>query len=136
MRNRELLARFRRSGRPWRTRVCVGRSPASHCAAQRLKEERNLAVITPMQVTGYPSPLEAGIADFVCALDMFHMVRDRLGLLAEFSRLLDDEGRRVIDRGHMSEKELRQELARSGLWRVEGTAGAALICVPTRQQGN
>jgi SAM-dependent methyltransferase len=105
--------------------------PLAIAAVERLKAERNLDVVGPVLANGYPSPLDARIADIVCALDMFHMVRDQQLLLAELHRILKDDGRLVIDRGHLPEAELRQGLGRSGLWQVQREAGAALICAPT-----
>ncbi len=110
--------------------------PLAIAAAERVKAERNLHVVTPVQTTGYPSPLDAKIADVVCALDMFHMARDQQLLLAELRRILKGDGRLVIDRGHLPERELRGELAQSGLWQVQDEAGAALICAPTARQRN
>jgi ubiquinone/menaquinone biosynthesis C-methylase UbiE len=63
--------------------------------------------------SGYDTGLEAGIADVVYALDMFHMIENPTELLNELARLVKTDGRVIIEDGHQSRMETKWKIEKS-----------------------
>ena len=63
----------------------------------------------------YDSGIAKGVADIVCAIDMFHHV-EPAPFLAEVRRILKPEGRLLIAGGHQTRKSIKKAVEASGSW--------------------
>jgi len=100
-------------------------------AAVRSQVERlGLTNVEPALAHGYDSGLPAGIADVVCAIDMFFSVPDPTAFLAELKRIARPDAVLIIDDGHQSRREARQKIADSGHWRMVEASRDHLKCAP------
>jgi cyclopropane fatty-acyl-phospholipid synthase-like methyltransferase len=84
-------------------------------AVSRRVEREGLANVEAVLLRGYDSGLPAGIADRVCAIDMFFAVRRPGEFLAEAVRLLAPGGLLILDDGHQTRATTHRKLAASGL---------------------
>lgn len=91
--------------------------PLAVQAAHRLVD-RGLRNIVPTLAQGYDSTLPAGLADAVCALDMFFGLSDPSAFLAEVRRICKPTGFLILDDGHEPRSATLAKLAASGLWQV------------------
>jgi ubiquinone/menaquinone biosynthesis C-methylase UbiE len=85
-------------------------------AVRRRCARDGLGNVVPVLVRGYDSGLPGGLADRVCAIDMFFSVRRPGDFLAEVARLLKPEGLLILDDGHQSRATTRRKLEASGLF--------------------
>ena len=74
--------------------------------------------IEPVLIKGYDSTLPDNVADIVCAIDMFFIIRRPTEFLAELSRILKSDGTLVIDDGHQPRNVTRAKILDSGLWDI------------------
>ena len=63
----------------------------------------------------YYCGLPDNIADIVCALDMFFIIKKPKAFLYEIKRILKSDGILIIDDGHQSRKEIKKKLNDSGI---------------------
>jgi ubiquinone/menaquinone biosynthesis C-methylase UbiE len=68
--------------------------------------------------TGYHSGIADSNADMVVAIDIFFGIQDPQAFLAELARISKDTATLVIDGGHISPKETRGLIEKTGLWPV------------------
>ena len=66
----------------------------------------------------YNSGLPNNIADIVCAIDMFFIIKRPPEFLSEIRRILKPDGILIIDDGHQSRKETKQKIDRSGIFTI------------------
>ncbi len=66
----------------------------------------------------YNSGLAEDIADMVCAIDMFFIIKKPAEFLNEIRRILKPDGTLVIDDGHQSRKETKKKLVGSGIFTI------------------
>jgi ubiquinone/menaquinone biosynthesis C-methylase UbiE len=86
--------------------------------------------VKPVLASGYDCGLEDGIADVVCALDMFFGVKDPTAFLGELKRIAKPDATLVIDDGHQSRQETKQKINASGYWRIVEESKDHLKCKP------
>jgi ubiquinone/menaquinone biosynthesis C-methylase UbiE len=87
-------------------------------AVRRRAAREGLGNVEAVLVRGYGSSLPAGIADRVCAIDMFFSVRRPGDFLAEAARLLAPGGLLILDDGHQTRATTRRKLAATGLFQI------------------
>jgi len=63
----------------------------------------------------YNSDLNDNIADIVCAIDMFFIIKNPTEFLKEIRRILKPNGILIIDDGHQSRKVTKQKIDSSGI---------------------
>ena len=81
-------------------------------------------------VKGYSCPLPDGIADKVCALDMFFMIQDPTTFLGELKRITKPEGMLIIDDGHQKRAKTKEKIMNSGHWKILEESKDHLKCKP------
>lgn len=89
----------------------------------------NLSNVEPVLAQGYDSGLPTGVADVVCAIDMFFSVHDPNAFLKELSRITKTTGFLVIDDGHQSRRTTKEKIKASGYWRIQQETSDHLKCV-------
>jgi ubiquinone/menaquinone biosynthesis C-methylase UbiE len=87
-------------------------------AVRRRSVREGLGNVEAILVRGYDSGLPGGIADRVCAIDMFFAVRRPSDFLTEVARLLKPAGLLILDDGHQSRATTRGKLAACGLFQT------------------
>ncbi|WP_455367429.1 class I SAM-dependent methyltransferase [[Eubacterium] cellulosolvens] len=81
-------------------------------------EKDNLRNIEPLLVDGYNSTLPNNIADIVCAIDMFWIIKKPTDFLAELSRITKNDGVLVVDDGHQPRSITKKKILDSELWNI------------------
>jgi ubiquinone/menaquinone biosynthesis C-methylase UbiE len=81
-------------------------------------------------VKGYSCPLPDGVADRVCALDMFFMIQDPTTFLGELKRITKPEGMLIIDDGHQKRATTKEKIMNSGHWKILEESKDHLKCKP------
>jgi ubiquinone/menaquinone biosynthesis C-methylase UbiE len=81
---------------------------------KRIKE-RGLTNVVFTLAQGYDSGIPQGMADIICAVDMFHHVDPAL-FLKEMVRIAKPDGALVLSGGHMTRSKVKKAVASSGLW--------------------
>ena len=99
-------------------------------AVKKRIQKQGLKTVTPVLAKGYDSGIPDGVADIVCAIDMFFGINDPSAFLKELRRITDPEGFLVIDDGHQSRKETKRKIATSGYWEVMKESKDHLKCKP------
>jgi ubiquinone/menaquinone biosynthesis C-methylase UbiE len=66
----------------------------------------------------YNTHLNKNIADIVCAIDMFFMIKEPTEFLTEIRRILKPDGILIIDDGHQSRKLSKQKIDSSQLFTI------------------
>ena len=99
-------------------------------AVRKVIARHSLANVIPALAKGYTSGLPEGVADLIYALDMFHGVKDPVGLLAELRRIVKPGGSLILEDGHQSRESTRAKIDRSSLWRIIGEEKSYLTCTP------
>ena len=90
---------------------------------------RNVAVIL---VDGYRSTLPDQTADVVCAIDMFHIIKNHTEFLAELKRITKRDGVLVIDDGHQQRSTTKTGILESGHWDIFEEIRDHLKCRPSK----
>ena len=67
---------------------------------------------------GYHCGLPDKIADMVCAIDMFFIIKKPGLFLNEIKRILKNDGILLIDDGHQSRRETKKKIGSSTLFRI------------------
>jgi len=86
--------------------------------------------VVPLLVKGYDSTLPDQIADIVCAIDMFHIIKDPTEFLAELKRITKKDGLLIIDDGHQSRSATKGTITESGHWDILAETRDHLKCKP------
>lgn len=81
-------------------------------------ERQGFNNIEPVLAKNYNSTLPDNVADVVCAIDMFFIVKKPAEFLAELKRILKKAGTLIIDDGHQSRSETKTKILNSGLWSI------------------
>lgn len=102
---------------------------------KRKIKKYNLKNIEPILIDGYDSTLPDGIADVVCAIDMFPGVKKPTDLLKEIKRIIKKDGILIIDgwhetRDHQLPSSVVQKILDSDIWEIIEKAYDYLKCKP------
>ena len=100
--------------------------------------KHNVDNIEPVLIEGYNSTLPDNVADVVCAIDMFIMVKEPTEFLAELKRIVKNDGTLVIDDSHKSRFEntrikrqkTKDKINASGFWSIVEETKDHLKCKP------
>lgn len=92
-------------------------------AIKKKVEAHNIRNIEPMLIQGYNSTLPDNIADVVCAIDMFWIIKKPTEFLAELKRITKENGILIVDDGHQPRSVTRQKILDSGLWEIVEETG-------------
>jgi len=90
----------------------------------------NIDNIEPVLIEGYNSTLPDNIADIVCAIDMFFIIKKPEEFLAELKRITKNNGTLVIDYGHQNREETKTKILASGVWEIVEETKDHLKCKP------
>ena len=101
-------------------------------AVKRKIDQYGLRNVVPVLVNGYDSTLPAQIADVVCAIDMFHIVKNYTEFLAELKRITKKDGLLVIDDGHQRRSVTKTSILESGHWNIFEETRDHLKCKPSK----
>jgi len=96
-------------------------------------QKHNIKNIEPILIHGYNSTLPDGIADMVCAIDMFWVIKQPTEFLGELNRIIKSDGTLVIDDGHQSRSETKQKILDSRYWDIVEETKDHLKCKPRLQ---
>jgi ubiquinone/menaquinone biosynthesis C-methylase UbiE len=66
----------------------------------------------------YDSKLPDKVAEVVCVIDMFFVIKKPKDFLVEIGRILKDNGVLVIDDGHQSREETKKKILSSGVFEI------------------
>jgi ubiquinone/menaquinone biosynthesis C-methylase UbiE len=92
--------------------------------------ERKLTNIEPMLADGYESTLPDGVADVVCAIDIFWAIRNPTEFLGELRRITKNEGTLIVDFWPRPRRCTKQKLLDSGCWDIVEETSGHLKCKP------
>jgi ubiquinone/menaquinone biosynthesis C-methylase UbiE len=81
-------------------------------------------------INGYDSTLPDDIADVVCAIDMFFIIKEPAAFLGELRRIVKKDGRLVVDDGHQPRSETKNKILDSGFWDIVEETKDHLKCKP------
>jgi ubiquinone/menaquinone biosynthesis C-methylase UbiE len=87
--------------------------------------------VVPLLASGYNSNVPDHVADVVCALDMFFIIKQPTEFLAELERIAKKDGLLIIDDGHQPRQATKQKILDSGLWNIGEETSDHLKCKPT-----
>jgi len=99
-------------------------------AVKKKIEKYRLQNVVPILAKGYDSTLSENIADVVCAIDMFHIIKNHKEFLAELKRITKTDGFLVIDDGHQSRVVTKSSILKSGYWDIVQEIRGHLKCKP------
>lgn len=102
-------------------------------AVEAVKEKIDkygLTNIEAVLANGYDSTLPDTIADVVCAIDMFHIIKNHTEFLAELKRITKNSGCLVIDDGHQRRSVTKASILESGHWDIIEETRDHLKCKP------
>ena len=99
-------------------------------AVQKEITKHNLRNVETKLAQGYNSGLPNDIADRICAIDMFFIIKNPTEFLTELKQILKDDGVLIIDDGHQSRKETKSKILNSNLWKIIEESKDHLKCVP------
>ena len=106
-------------------------------AVRKRIAKHNIDNIEPVLIEGYNSTLPDNVADVVCAIDMFIMIKEPTEFLAELKRITKNDGTLIIDAGYgprNNTKDKRQrtkdKINASGLWNIVEETKDHLKCKP------
>jgi ubiquinone/menaquinone biosynthesis C-methylase UbiE len=100
-------------------------------AMKKKIEKQKLRNIEPILAEGYNSTLPDGVADVVCAIDMFFMIKNPSDFLAELKRIAKNDGTLIIDNGGLRSRAVtKQKILDSGHWDIVEETSDHLKCKP------
>ena len=99
-------------------------------AVRKKIEKHNLNNIEPILIDGYDSTLPENVADVVCAIDMFWIIKKPTEFLTELNRITKRDGTLVVDDGHAPRRETRRKILDSGIWNIVEETKDHLKCKP------
>ena len=99
-------------------------------AVNKKVKKYNTNNIEPILIHGYNSTLPDNVADLVCAIDMFWVIKKPTEFLTELRRILKIDGTLVLDDGHAPRKETKRKILDSGIWNIVEETKDHLKCKP------
>jgi len=102
-------------------------------AVEAVKEKIDKYGLTNVEAvlaSGYDSRLPDTIADVVCALDMFFIIKKPAEFLAELKRITKNSGCLVIDDGHQRRSVTKDSILQSDHWDIIEETRDHLKCKP------
>jgi ubiquinone/menaquinone biosynthesis C-methylase UbiE len=99
-------------------------------AVKREIARHELENVRPILARGYESGIADNVADVVCAIDMFFIIKASTAFLGELKRITKPDGVLVIDDGHQSREETVQKINASGHWAIFEESKDHLKCRP------
>jgi ubiquinone/menaquinone biosynthesis C-methylase UbiE len=93
-------------------------------------DKYKLTNIEAVSATGYDSRLPDKVADIVCTIDMFHIIKNHTEFLAELKRITKKDGLLVIDDGHQRRRVTKANILESDLWDIIEETRDHLKCKP------
>ncbi|MCP4118489.1 MAG: class I SAM-dependent methyltransferase [Desulfobacteraceae bacterium] len=108
--------------------IAVDIHPIAMDKVKQVIRKQGLTNVRAVLAGGYITPLDSGIADVVYALEVFHMIADSSGFLAELSRLVKNEGVVIVEDGHQSREETVRKIKESGVLTIEAHTPSHLRC--------
>jgi len=90
----------------------------------------NINNTEPILIDGYNSTLSENVADVVCAIDMFWIIKKPTEFLTELRRILKRDGTLVVDDGHAHRKETKRKILDSGIWNIVEETKDHIKCKP------
>ena len=102
---------------------------ALHYSMKRIKKY-DLKNVELLLVHDYHCDIGEGAVDFICALDMLHLVENAGELFRELHRIIKPDGTLIIDDGHQKREVTRVQLNTSNLWNVLKENKDHLKCSP------
>jgi ubiquinone/menaquinone biosynthesis C-methylase UbiE len=99
-------------------------------AVKKKIEKYNLPNIEPVLMDGYNSGLPDSIANVVCAIDMFFIIKKPTEFLVELKRITKDDGILIIDEGHQPRSVAKEKILDSGCWDIIEEKKDHLKCRP------
>jgi ubiquinone/menaquinone biosynthesis C-methylase UbiE len=100
-------------------------------AVKRKIAERGWQNVAPVLASGYNSGIPDHVADVVCAIDMFFIIKNPTEFLGELKRIAKKDGMLIIDDGHQSRDVTKKSLLASGHWTIEQETRDHLKCTPS-----
>lgn len=97
---------------------------------KRRAAKQDFLNVQAMLAQGYDSGLPGGVADVICAIDMFSKVQDPTRFLTELRRITRDNGTLVIDDGHQPRSATKEKIQASGQWVIREETRDHLKCSP------
>ena len=99
-------------------------------AVNKKIDQYGLKNVVPVLVDGYQSTIPDRAADVVCAIDMFHIIKNHTEFLAELKRITKKDGLLVLDDGHQRRKVTKANILESGHWDICEETRDHLKCRP------
>ena len=99
-------------------------------AVRKKIEKDNLSNIKPILIEGYDSTLPDNVADVVCAIDMFWIIKNPTKFLTELKRIIKRDGTLIIDDGQAPREETKKKILDSGIWNIVEETKDHLKCKP------
>lgn len=93
-------------------------------------KKKGIMNIKPLVAKGYNSGVPGGVADLICALDMFSIIKEPTRFLKEIRRIIKDDGMFIVDDGHQPRSITRKSIADSALWEIVEDTRDHLKCRP------
>ena len=104
-------------------------------AVRKKIEKHNIDNIEPVLIEGYNSTLPDNVADVVCAIDMFWIIKKPKEFLTELNRIIKRDGILIVDDGHAPREETREKILNSGIWNIVEETKDHLKCKPKYERG-
>jgi ubiquinone/menaquinone biosynthesis C-methylase UbiE len=102
-------------------------------AAANVAKKYNLLNIHPILTDGKSVNIPSQTADFVYALDMFHMVSDTKGFLTEIFRITKPGGILYLEDGHQPRALAKEKVNNSGCWEIIAETKGYMTCKTKNQ---
>jgi len=99
-------------------------------AVKKKIDEYGFKNIVTVLAKGYDSTLPDNIADIVCAIDMFFIIKNPAEFLAELKRITKSDGILVIDDGHQKRSVSKTDILQSCHWDIFEETRDHLKCKP------
>ena len=87
-------------------------------ATKRKIERQGLKNVIPVLAQGYNSEVPDAVADIVCAIDMFFLIKNPTAFLAELKRITSAEGFLIIDYGPLPPSKAKRKIIDSRCWEI------------------
>jgi ubiquinone/menaquinone biosynthesis C-methylase UbiE len=97
-------------------------------AVKKKVRRGDLRNIESVLAQGYDSTLPDDVADAVCAIDMFFIIKKPTEFLAELKRIMKSGGTLIIDDGHQPRSVTKTKILGSGLWDIVEETSDHLKC--------
>ena len=102
---------------------------ALYYSKKRIKKH-SLRNVELLLVRDYHCDIADSAVDFICALDMLHLVGEPGIMFKELHRIIKPDGILILDDGHQKRKVTKKQISESNLWSVFEESKDHLKCVP------